>query len=53
MRHVDIVQSQGNGHVGGVWPYRASGGTKANAAKVAEVRVGWAGPPAKPAPVKK
>ena len=37
MTHVDIVQSQGNGHVGGVWPYR-SDTTGVSAARVSVIR---------------
>ena len=37
MTHVDIVQSQGNGIVGGVWPYR-SDTTGVTAARVAVIR---------------
>ena len=40
MTHVDIVQSQGNGHIGGVWPYRQDT-TGVQAAKVAGVREAW------------
>ena len=40
MRVVDIVQSQGNGHVGGVWPYREDT-TGVQKAKVKAVRGGW------------
>ena len=40
MRIVDIVQSQGNGHVGGVWPYRDDT-TGVNKAKVTSTRAAW------------
>ena len=40
MTHVDIVQSHGNGHIGGVWPYRDDT-TGVQKAKVAAVRAGW------------
>ena len=49
MRHVDIVQSQGNGHVGAVYPYRQDT-TGAQANIVSGIRAGWTPPPPPPAP---